>query len=202
VDHIEVQPVLTLHHDRGRGEGPVDVAVGELVAQVRVVGRPRLVHQWRAGSHRGQRVEHRRSLGVLDLDQLQRGLGDGRALGRHRGHLVAHAAGVVGLERHLVPGEAEGMLLDVGPGEHGQHARQRRRAPGVDAHDARVRMARAEDLAVGETGQVQVVQVAGAAGDLVRPVALGHRPSDDGELAHAVVTLRPASPPARARTAC
>jgi hypothetical protein len=133
-------------------------------------------------------------LRVLDVDQLQRLLGDGRGLGRHRRDLVADAAHRADLERQLVVREAEGVLLDVGAGDDRQHARQRDGAPGVDPHQPRVRVARAEDLAVDQPRQVEVVQEARAPGDLVGPVALGDAGADDAR------ALRHASEPTRSRS--
>ncbi len=199
----EVQPVLTLDHGGGGGERGLDVAVAELVAQVGVIRRPPLVHQRRARPHRRHRIEHGGQLCVLDLDEVERCLRDGRALGRHRGDLVAHTADLVRLQRDLVLGEAERVLLDLDAGEHGQHAGQRRRPCRVDPHDPRVGVPGSQDLAVDQPRQRQVVQVARAAGDLVGPVALGHVLADDGQRGHlARPALTPASPPASARRAC
>ena len=61
------------------------------------------------------------------------------------------------LERDLVLGEAEGLLLDVRAGDHRQHAGQRR-ARVVSMRTIRAcGMARAEDLAVGQARQVEIV---------------------------------------------
>ena len=143
---------LAEHHRRA-GQGPVGVAhahpdhrdivrvgAGE---KARRAGRERRVHRRRDGQGR-----------VLDLDRLQRVLGEVAALGDHEGHRLADVAHDVardgGLEiprRPVGNGHAigdDGRGGHVGRGEHGVDAGHRERAAGVDPHEAGVGVARAD----------------------------------------------------------
>ena len=60
------QPVDVLDHGRRPGEAAVDVAVGELVAQVHEVGGQPLVHEGGVRTEGARRIEHGRQLLVLD----------------------------------------------------------------------------------------------------------------------------------------
>src|SRR5207245_1222193 len=177
----EVKPVGGFGRCRRLGELAVDVAVNEAVAEMMRIRGELLVNDRRARLERGQRIEPRGERRVLGVDQGQRLFGDLRRLGRHRRHLVADTAHLAALERELVLGEAEGPLLDVLAGQYRKHARQRPRPTRVDPDDARVRHRRAQNLPVQEPRQLQVVQIARPARDLVRAVPLRGRLADDVE---------------------
>ena len=175
----EVQPVRALDDDRRLGKRAIDVAVTELVAQIRVIVRALVVHARRARAERLGRLEDGRQLLVLHVDQCDRLLGDGRRFGGDGSDLVADAPDLPRLERGLIAGEAEPVLLDVGGGQHGEHAGQRGRASRVDADETRVRMGRSQNLAVGEPRQDEVVQVTRPPRHLLGSVLLRRRLADD-----------------------
>ena len=106
---------------------------------------------------------HRQRL-VVDLDQLG-AVGRGVAvLGDDEGDLLVleehlllgqHRLHVAGERRHVVEAER----LQVGGGQHGEHAGQRGRLGGVDLLDAGVGVGRADEVAVDHAGQLQIVDV-------------------------------------------
>jgi hypothetical protein len=113
-------------------------------------------------------IADHRQVFVLDLDQLQRRLGDFLGFGGHGGDLVALAADAADLEREVVLGDADRALVgNVGGGDHHMHAGQGLRRRGVDRLDQGVDAARAQDLAVQLARQVDVVDVARAAAGLL-----------------------------------
>jgi hypothetical protein len=81
----------------------------------------------------------------------------------------------------VILGEAERVLLDAVGGDDRDHAGQRLGRARVDAPDARVRMLRAQNGAVGEARQGHVVEELGVAGDLLGSVALRGSLADDVE---------------------
>ena len=148
------------------------------------------MEQRRAVDHRVAHVEHRGQDFVLDLDQLDRVLGDvvvGRGDGGHgvalvehlvRGdHVVQHPVelgrALAGVD-HFVGGAGE-----IGVGDHGEHAVERFGLGRVDADDSRVRVRAAQDAAGEHPRQVQVGAVLGRAGDLVHAVVPDRAGADD-----------------------
>jgi len=111
----EVEPVDALHHRGGLGERAVDVAVAELIAEVRQIIGALVVHARRARPHRLPGIEHRGQLLVFHLDERRPPPRQRPRSRRHGGHLVADAAHLAGLERGLIPGETEALLRDVRP---------------------------------------------------------------------------------------
>ena len=107
---------------------------------------------------------------VVDLDQLERVLGDVRILGDDRRHLLALVADLVGGEHRLrVAGErrhprevVRGHQL---AGDDGDHTRQRCSRRRVDRRDARMRVRAAQDLHVQHPRQDDVVDVVALAAD-------------------------------------
>jgi hypothetical protein len=109
----------------------------------------------------------------------QRLLRDRLGFGRDRGHLVAHAAHAVVLERQVVLGHADRALPGhVGRGDDGMHAGQGPCARHVDAHDAGVHAAGAQDRRVELAGQGDVVDVARPAARLLGRIHLGDALAD------------------------
>ena len=115
------------------GLGRLGVALGGGHARVRqrlagVRLGPRVRHRRRAGLHRQERVDRDRQHLVLDLDQVERFLGDRELVGRHGRHRLAGEDGAVDGEHRV--GARRRLLLelgDVGRGEHRAHARERAR---------------------------------------------------------------------------
>jgi hypothetical protein len=107
----------------------------------------------------------------LDLDQLQRAGGGGGIDGGDGRNGLAAIADAVARHRvfvHRDRQDAEGMPA-IGAGDDGQHARQRRGRPGVDAAEHAMRDGAAQDARDGRA-LGQVGGEAGAAGDLLDPV--------------------------------
>ena len=173
--------ILVAHHQR---EGDI---VRRLVPDHR-----------RAGLHRVLDVDHRRQRLVLDLDQFG---GVARLLhrfGDHEGDALADRAHLVGGEDrpqrakalraahvfgHRRRQAAELVGDDIGAGEHGKHAVGGFGLGGIDALDARVGMRRHHHHAVALMRQVDVVDIAAAAGDEARVLDPGHGLTD-AELVH------------------
>ena len=181
-----VEPVFALHHDGRPREGRVHVAVRELVAEVDQVAPAPLVHERGVRPEGRRRVEHRGQLLVVHPDAPHRLLGDLLGQRGHRGDLVADAAhlaavGRAALERQVILGEAERVLLHAVGGDHRDHPGQRLGRARVDPEHARVRVAGPEDRAVGEARQGEIVEELGVPGDLLDPVALRGVLADDAE---------------------
>ena len=94
--------------------------------------------QRRAVGERFRGVEDGRQLLVLDLDQVERCLGDVRSVGHHGGHRVAD-------EAHLVDRQ-DGLVAEDRPEVRAQMSV--RRAVGAGQHGARPAAARARDASI------------------------------------------------------
>ena len=173
-----------LHDFVGRGEARGDVAhlVLDALRDVRglrrrgldAAGDHVLEEERRVGLHRLIDVDDVRQHLVVDLDQLQRLLGDGRG-GRGDGGdgvaLVEHLLARHDVARHVpeIHGDALGtdvVELLVGKvlgGHHRLHALQLLRLRRVDGADARVRVRRAQHLAPQHAGQGEIGAVLGGA---------------------------------------
>src|SRR5262249_35820315 len=84
--------------------------------------------------------------------------------------------------RQVVP--ARGRPL--GTGQHQQHAGSRLCRAGIDRADARMRVRRAQDAAVGHIGEVEIVDIAATAADEPRVLETRHRLTQR-ELAHSLL---------------
>ena len=180
-----------LDDEIGLLEAGGDVAQHELDALGHVRGRlGRGVHagrehivmqQRRARLHGLDHVDDVRQHLVVDLDELQRPLGDLGAGGGHcrdrvalierllARHHVAHDILVV--DHHLARrDELGGLVLEVHAGDDGLDAGELLRRRGVDRLDARVRMRASQHLADDLAGHDQVGAEPGAARHLVDPV--------------------------------
>ena len=155
-----------LDDDIGLGESGLEIAAreGHLLEDVRrrlgrrlhALGEHVVVEHRRVRRHRLAHVDHVRQHLVVDLDQVQRLLGDGLRGRRHRGHGMAvverlparhdvlrHVAVV---DRHLARRHPlVGNLGHLVAGDDGLHAGQRARLRRVDGADARVGVGAAED---------------------------------------------------------
>ena len=169
--------------------GLVAVHVGDAVVGLALV----VADDGRIGIERLLRVHDRRQRLVVDLDQLQRVLGDVAVLGDDEGDLLAleadlvggqHSLRVVGQRRH--PGEVvteQGRTRDAlehlardDRDDAGQRLGRRR----VDRQDARMRERAAQDRAVQHAGQVDVIDVVALAPDEALVLHALHRAEADG----------------------
>ena len=185
VDHREGEGVL---EDVVRlGEAALHVAPVVVVLVAEVVG----VDERAAGLERRQHVGHGRQLLVVDLDELDGGLG-GLLVhcrdGRDRLALVPHLAD--GDDGTVLALGAVGLLHadELGAGQHGVDARQRPGAAGVDALDRGVRERARHELRVRHARQEDVAGVGCRTGDLFGPVLPLRRRAND--LHHSSVRLR------------
>ena len=171
VAHREVEPL----DDVGRRVlGPLDALGPEMVVQDR-----------RTGLHRLDRVDDMRQHLVLDLDQLERALGDGLAGRGHGGNgmaVIEHLLARHDVARQVASRRPRRQFREIVPRDHRLHARQGLRLRRVDRLQDRVRVRAPEDLAEQHAGQNQVGAELGAPGHLVGPVLLDRVGPDDLEL--------------------
>jgi hypothetical protein len=184
----------------GLAQGPVHVPRLEPVAEVHQVAGKLRVELGRVRPQGVDRVEDRRQLLVLHLDETARLRRDLLGLGRHRRHLVPDAPHNVPLEGEVVPGVAERALLDVGARDHPEDAGQRLRLPRVEVPDPRVGHPGPQDPAPDHPGHLEVGEVPDGAGHLLDRVQLRDAGADDPERLR-VRRHRTASASARIRAA-
>ncbi len=150
----------------------------------------------------------------VDVDQAERVLRRGLRLRHDRGDSRARERDAVDLERaghgdevldaaRLPRARQRREVLEVLAREDGDHARVRGRTRRVDPVDPRVRVRRAQDRDVRHPRQLEVVQVAGRAGDQARVLdALDRGPEDPGRrLGGGGHGYAPPPTPAASRTA-
>ena len=109
---------------------------------------------------------------VFDLDVMQRRLGGFLIHCRHGCHRITHVA-------HLLWGEGVLILIhrhnaergeQVSAGDHCQYTGQGGGFLRVNAHDVGVRMRTAQELAVEQAGQEQIIGVLGNTGDFAKTI--------------------------------
>ena len=148
--------------------------------------------QRRAGRERVHVVEDRRQDFVLDLDQLDRRLGDGPRVGGHRRHRFAEVPDFVLGQDVLVDHVEAEPVVEIVAGEDGAHARQTLGARHVDAPDLRARVRALLDLCVKHPGQRHVADIERRAGQLVGHVvthrAVADLPAGSSEFAASSMT--------------
>ena len=133
---------------------------------------------------------HRRQRLKLNVDQVERFVGDPLVRRCDRGDRIADIADLLARERLLVLADREDAELDwqVIPGEDGQHAGVRPSARRIHAQDARMRVRTAQDTPVDHPRQGQVVGELRLSADLGKRVGLDQRLPDDrqflGRLPH------------------
>ena len=139
-------------------------------------------------------AHHRRQRLVVDLDQLGGVARLAECLGHHEGDTVADEAHLLGGEqrleramalrgaeilRHQVRREGAEMLgRGIGPGQHGEDAGRGLRLRGIDAADACVGVRRIDERPVALVRQVDVVDIATAAGEEPLVLHSTHRLTD------------------------
>ena len=150
-----------------------------------------LVQHRRVLVHRLAHVQHRLEHLVLDLDQVERVLGDVRVRGRDGGDGVAAVEHLLAGE-HVVEQPAGARrraladvdlrvvgLREVGVGDDAAHALEGFRLRGVDALDACVGVRAAQHAAEQHPRGLVVAAVPRTTGDLVRPVVADWAGADD-----------------------
>ena len=169
-----VHPELLAAGIFGFREGLVGVADGDVV-DAGQVGAGVLVDQHLV-LERFAHVHHFGKHLVVDVDDVQRVLGEVAAVGHSHGHGLAHVAHHVPRQRRLkvlvqprdlvhADGDGGVQLADVLQGEDQNHPRQGLGAFRVDVHDAGVGVGAAEDGGMHHVGQLDVVHVGARAGD-------------------------------------
>ncbi len=135
----------------------------------------------RAGSDRGARLDHRRQLGIVQLDRLRgvarliERLRDHKsdrltdmanlADGEHRPRRVVARLAVAAVERVHAGHVAELVGLHIGPGQNQQHPGHAPRRGGIDFEQPGMRDRRAQNRGKGHAGERDVVGVAAFSGE-------------------------------------
>jgi hypothetical protein len=134
----------------------------------------------RVGLERLERLEHRRQFFILDLDQVERALGDVLVVsgdGRHA--LAKEADPIVGQYRNVLHRPAPQSTPDISAGDDGMDPWDLLRLCRVDADDAGVSVRTMERLAPEGAGQGHVCRVTGVARHLLRAVHPARWLADD-----------------------
>jgi hypothetical protein len=150
------------------------------------------VHEGRVRQHRRLDIHDVRQDLVLDLDQVERLLGDrlrGRCHRRHRVALIEHLALGHTVQRQITQivrrradmGALGRYIGKIGPRHHRLDAGQAQRLLGVDRDDAGMGMGAALDPAPQHPRQRHVGAEIGPAGDLVDPVRTDRPGADDAQ---------------------
>ena len=154
----------------GRGKSGIGIAVGEQ-ALAHQIAADRLVKKGRIVGERRFRIDHRRTLAVLDLDQVEGILGDvavGRDGESHRLSDVAHAINCHGARLHRSANAGDQGVDDgqkVGSRDDGHDAGKGRRRRDVDRENIRMTVRRAQKGGVqGICPEGQIVHIASAPG--------------------------------------
>ena len=190
VDDVELGDVL------GRLERRLDrLRVAQRPLIDRVLGRD-LVNLRRAPLLSLARIGDRGQHVIIDLHLLGCVLGLRQSLGDHHRDRIAHVAclavGERRMRRHLHGRAVLGMdhpaadqIADLvggklGAGEHGEHARPRRRRFGVDPLDARVSVRRAQKIRMGLARAADIVGVVAFSRDEALILFAPYRGADTG----------------------
>ena len=177
------------HRDRHPVRGARERSVGVAVAETPVAHDVRAdvaVQQRCAGRGRGDWIDHRVELSVLDLDPFERVFGPiavARHHHRHRLPRVTHPVDrkCVMAHRLLHPGdERPGPRGDLRAGQDGDDLGHRERRGRVEGDDLGMCMRRAQHRGVGGAGPLpHVVGEAPAPGEQCRVLHAFHRASDE-----------------------
>ncbi len=134
-----------------------------LCAAVRHARRPRV--------HRGDRVGGDWQWLVLDVDQLERLVGDGQVIGRDGRHRLAEEHYAIDRQQRVRAGLGTRLQLrDVGGGQHSAHAWQHAGPRCIDPFETRVRMRTAQQSGLQQPRQLDVTDVLRATCDLLGSV--------------------------------
>ena len=180
-----------LFHHMGRmRKGVVDAAVVELAAEADVVAAAG-IDQRPAGLTRAVDIGDDGKVLVVDLDQLQRILGDRPALGNDCNHRLPGPDHAVERQRQLrCRGHALEMVERAGPGRadlceivtgrNEMHAFERARLLDIDGDDLRMRMRAAQERGMQHPRQPEVADIAPAPGEQPLGVRARHGAADIG----------------------
>ena len=164
----------------GRGDG--HARVGERLAPVGL--GPQLGDRRGARLHRRDRVDRRREHLVLDLDQVERLLGDRQLVGGDRRHRLAREDDAIDRQHRVGPGGRLVLQLrDVRRDQDRPHAGQRPGPARVDLEDAGVGVGAAQELRVEQAARLEVGHVLDLAGDLLGAVRARDGEPDPADLA-------------------
>ena len=137
-----------------------------------------------AGLHRLEGIDGRGQDFVLDLDQVERLLADGRLVSGHGGDRMPDEHHAVDGQHRMCPRRRLALQLrNVGGGEDRPHAGQRARLARVDADDAGMRVRAAEELGVEQAAGLDVRDVLNLTGDLLRTIRARDREPDSLDVA-------------------
>jgi hypothetical protein len=134
----------------------------------------------RVGLERLKRLEHRRQFFILDLDQVERALGDvlvGGGDGRYA--LAKEAHPIVGQYRNVLHRPAPQSTPDISAGDDGMDPWDLLRLCRVDTDDAGVSVRTMERLAPEGAGQGHIRRIASVACSLLSAVHPGRWLSND-----------------------
>ena len=174
-------PKLLAQHKIGGGEGALDIA-GVVGGAAGDVGICVVMDQRRARLCCRHEIDRRLLGHIVDLDQVERVLGEIAAVRHHQGHRLADEADLPRRERLMSPGMDEaGVLVEqrhgrvggvqVLVGDHGVDAREPECGARIDARKAGPGVRAAEHGGVQHVGQVNVVDEARAPGEQPRVLA-------------------------------
>ncbi len=167
---------------RGLALGDGDTGVSERFAGVGF--RPGVGDRRRAHLHRFEGVDGDRQHGVLDVDQIERLLGDGQFVRRHRRHRLPDEDDAIDGEHGVGAGRCLALQLwDVGGGQHRADSRQRPRPAGVDADNTRVGVGAAKELGVQQAARLQIGHILDSPRHLLGSVGPRDRESDSLDFA-------------------
>src|SRR5688572_19873061 len=183
-----LEEVITLDYDVRAAECGIDISelqvhvLRDVAIATRLAG---VVELRRVGFERALGLEDRLEHFVLDADQPKRAVRRFFIDGRDRGDAITDVAGAVDAQRVLVTRPGNDAVLDghFAAGSDRVHAGQRFRFARVNGDDARVRVRRAQDLAVQHARKRHVVGIDGGARYLAVAIDLAQALTDDGELA-------------------
>ena len=191
----ELRPERVLEDEIGFRESLLDISEAEpehgLHVRMRPLGRSAFiragigVHERSARLDRGDGIEDRGPIFILDVDHRERffrEIGIDRRDDRH--FLADESHAVTGQERHVEHPSSHQHVGKIARGEHCENAGTRLRLRRVDPADARVGQRTPERLAPDEPGQRDVGRISRPPADLVDAVNPADRVPNDAMCRH------------------
>jgi hypothetical protein len=137
------------------------------------------MNPWRMLLHGFQRIEDRRQLLVLDVNEGEGFFGDVRRLGRHGNDLFSDETDTVtGEDWDIEQETAKAYLRQISPNENRLDPRQLSGLRDSDGEDARVREGTAQTLPPQHSWQRDICGVKCTTGDFCRPFNVTCRLTD------------------------